>query len=337
MINGFAIGHRTADSDGWLTGTTVVLARDGAVTGVDVRGGGPGTRETDLLDPAALVPAVHAVVLTGGSAYGLAAADGVMTGLEAAGVGLPVGPGPGELVPLVPAAVLFDLGRGGVFGHRPDASFGRDALAAARADDPDRGCVGAGTGAVCGNLKGGFGWAEAEAPGGARVAAAVVVNATGSPVDPRTGRLWADRGGAWPAPTGSERAALAAVTAGEGVSLATTIGVVLTDATLTKAQARRVATVGHDGMARAIAPLHSMRDGDTVFCMASGRRPLAAADDPAGWAGSVVAFDALLAAAADVFTAACLDALLAAEGRGRWRSYAEVAPSVRRRARPGPG
>jgi L-aminopeptidase/D-esterase-like protein len=337
VINGFAIGHRTADQDGWLTGTTVVLARDGAVAGVDVRGGGPGTRETDLLDPSALVPAVHAVLLTGGSAYGLAAADGVMAGLEAEGIGLPVGPGPGEVVPLVPAAVLFDLGRGGVFGHRPDASFGRDALAAARSGDPVRGSVGAGTGAVCGNLKGGFGWAEGSAPGGARVAAAVVVNATGSPVDPRTGRLWADRSGALPTPTEQERAALARAGAGEQPGLATTIGVVLTDATLTKAQARRVATVGHDGMARAIAPLHSMRDGDTVFCLASGRLPLSAPDAPAGWAGSVVAFDALLAAAADVFTAACLDALLSAESRGHWRSYPDLAPSVRAPEGPRPG
>ena len=121
MVAGFEIGHRTADGDGWLTGTTVVLAPEGAVGGVDVRGGGPGTRETDLLDPSTLVQQVQAVVLTGGSAYGLAAADGVMAGLEARGLGFPVGPEPGQVVPIVPAAVIFDLGRGGDFGHRPTA------------------------------------------------------------------------------------------------------------------------------------------------------------------------------------------------------------------------
>ena len=124
MIEGFEIGHHTADSDGWLTGTTVVVARDGAVGGVDVRGGGPGTRETDLLNPTTIIERVHAVVLTGGSAYGLAAADGVMVGLEAAGIGFPAGPEPHQVVPIVPAAVLFDLGRGGVFSNRPTSDFG---------------------------------------------------------------------------------------------------------------------------------------------------------------------------------------------------------------------
>ena len=211
MIEGFEVGHRTADGDGWLTGTTVVVARDGAVGGVDVRGGGPGTRETDLLDPSALVERVHAVVLTGGSAYGLAAADGVMRGLEELGVGFPVGPRPEQVVPIVPGAVIFDLGRGGAFGHRPDSVFGRDALRAATADDPVRGCVGAGTGAVCGGLKGGVGWAEVTSTTGVRAAALVVVNAAGSAVDPRTGRLWADRAGRLATPSDAEREALEGV------------------------------------------------------------------------------------------------------------------------------
>lgn len=333
MIDGFEVGHRTADGDGWLTGTTVVLARAGAVGGVDVRGGGPGTRETDLLDPSALVDRVHAVVLTGGSAYGLSAADGVMTGLEEQGVGLPVGPGPAEVVPIVPGAVIFDLGRGGTFRNRPDAGFGRDALAAARPADPERGSVGAGTGATCGGLKGGVGWAQLSLPDGVGVAALVVVNAAGSAVDPSTGRLWADRSRRLRTPTDDERDALERARRDPAPSLNTTIGVVLTDATLTKAQARKVAAVAHDGLARAVAPVHSMVDGDTVFCLASGRRPLA--PDAAGWAGSpstgsgqARAFDGLLEAAADAFTAACLDALLRAEGRGRWRSYAELAPSA---------
>ena len=139
MIDGFRIGHHTADGDGWLTGTTVVLATDGAVGGVDVRGGGPGTRETDLLDPRNVVERVNAVVLTGGSAYGLAAADGVMAALEQDGIGFPVGPEPGQVVPIVPAAVIFDLGRGGTFGHRPTAEFGARAYAAASAERPASG------------------------------------------------------------------------------------------------------------------------------------------------------------------------------------------------------
>jgi L-aminopeptidase/D-esterase-like protein len=323
VIDGFEIGHHTADGDGWLTGTTVVLSRGGAVGGVDVRGGGPGTRETDLLNPTAMIERVHAVVLTGGSAYGLAATDGVMGALESAGIGFPVGPDPAQVVPIVPAAVIFDLGRGGVFKHRPTADFGALAVTAATSNDPARGCVGGGTGAKCGGLKGGFGYAEHRLDSGLGVAAAVVVNATGSAVDPLTARLWADRKHLLPTPTGAERTALERAQAEATRSLATTIGVLLTDATLTKAQANKVAAIGHDGMARAIRPLHTMSDGDTVFCLASGRR--AAGTDPLA---AFVAFNDLLAAAADVFSDACLDAMLAATGRGPWSSYAELAPSV---------
>lgn len=324
MIEGFEIGHHTADSDGWLTGTTVVVARDGAVGGVDVRGGGPGTRETDLLDPRAMIERVHAVVLTGGSAYGLAAADGVMAGLEQAGIGFPVGPEPGQVVPIVPAAVIFDLGRGDAFTHRPTADFGLRALAAASAGRPESGCVGAGTGAICGGLKSGFGYAERRLPAGASVAAAVVVNAGGSAVDPVTGRLYADREHRRPGPTDSERAALAAAYARTQPSLGTTIGVLLTDATLTKAQAAKMAALGHDGMARAIVPVHSMFDGDTVFGLASGRRPA-----PADARQALTQFNRLLAAAAETFADACLDAVYAARGSGSRPSYLELAPSVR--------
>jgi L-aminopeptidase/D-esterase-like protein len=324
MVAGFEIGHHTADGDGWLTGTTVVLARDGAVGGVDVRGGGPGTRETDLLDPSTLVERVQAVVLTGGSAYGLAAADGVMHGLEELGLGFPVGPEPGQVVPIVPAAVIFDLGRGGSFAHRPTPEFGLAALTAARPGRPATGCVGGGTGAKCGGLKGGFGFAEQVLPDQASVAAAVVVNAAGSAVDPRTGRLWADVEHRLPRPSAAERAALADAGAGVTPSLATTIGVVMTDLALTPAQARKVAAVAHDGLARAVRPVHSMTDGDTVFCLASGRVPVP--DDPrAAFAG----FNALLAGAADVFAAACLDALLSATGRGPWAAYADLVPAAR--------
>jgi L-aminopeptidase/D-esterase-like protein len=323
VIEGFEIGHHTADGDGWLTGTTVVLAPQGAVGGVDVRGGGPGTRETDLLQPTTLVERVHAVVLTGGSAYGLAAADGVMLGLEAAGIGFPVGREPHQVVPIVPAAVLFDLGRGGVFSNRPTSDFGALALAAASSSQPMTGSVGAGTGAICGGIKAGFGYAEKQLASGVSVAAAVVVNAAGSAVDPATGRLWADRDQLLAAPARPEREALAAAFTAAQASVATTIGAVMTDAILSKAQATKLAAVAHDGMARAIRPIHSMVDGDTVFCLASDRRPVA--EDPMR---ALLAFNTLLAATADVFTDACLDAMLAARERGSWKSYTDLAPSV---------
>lgn len=323
MIEGFALGHHTADGDGWLTGSTVVLARDGAVGGVDVRGGGPGTRETDLLNPTTLVEQAHAVLLTGGSAYGLAAADGVMVGLEELGIGFRVGPDPSHVVPIVPAAVIFDLGRGGVFTNRPTAEFGRLALAAARSEVPQTGGVGAGTGARCGGLRGGFGWAQQQLPDGTSVAAAAVLNATGSAVDPTTGRLWADRLHRLRTPTAAEREALAEARGRAIPSLATTIGVVLTDATLTPARATKVAAVAHDGLARAVRPVHAMTDGDTIFCLASGRRPVLAEPRAA-----LSAFDVLLSAAADVFTDACLAATIAGSAPPRPDGYRELAASV---------
>lgn len=333
MIEGFSVGHHTSRRPGWLTGTTVVLAGGGAVGGVDVRGGGPGTRETDLLAPTALVEQVDAVVLTGGSAYGLAAVDGVMGGLEDRGLGFRVSTpqaAPGTaVVPIVPAAVIFDLGRGGDTTHRPDAAFGRSALyAASRAgesgeDTPPCGNVGAGTGAVCGGLKGGFGYAE-RVVGRHRVGAAMVVNAVGSPVDPATGRLWADTENLLPPPSPAEREALADQQHRATPSLNTTIGVLLTDATLTKAHATKVAQVGHDGLARAIRPVHSMADGDTLFCLASGRVPVA--EDASG---GLREFDALLAAAAQVVAEACRSAVLAARSVGPWPGYVDLVSSCR--------
>ena len=265
------------------------------------------------------------MVLTGGSAYGLAAADGVMAALERDGIGFPVGPEPGQVVPIVPAAVIFDLGRGGSFGHRPTAEFGARAYAAASAERPESGVVGAGTGAQCGGLKGGFGYAEHWLDDGTGVgAAAVAVNATGSPVDPVTGRLWADREQRLAAPTAAERTALAAAYAQAQPSLATTIGVLLTDATLTKAQAGRLATIGHDGMARAIAPVHSMLDGDTVFALASGRRP--ATDDPRQGSGRLQ--PAAVRRGRHIHRRLPGCAVSPRSGRGPWPAYRDLAPTV---------
>ncbi len=191
-VAGVRVGHATRTGDGWLTGTTVVLAPDGgAVAAVDVRGGGPGTKETDALDPRNVVQRVEAVTLTGGSAFGLDAASGVMAWLEERGRGVRVGPEPAHVVPVVPAACVFDLRRGGDFRARPDAALGREAIEAAAATEPGtpvpQGCVGAGTGAVVGQLKGGVGSASTVLPSGVTVAALVVANAVGSAVDLETG------------------------------------------------------------------------------------------------------------------------------------------------------
>jgi L-aminopeptidase/D-esterase-like protein len=337
-VPGITTGHATRRGHGWLTGTTVVLTGpDGAVGGVDVRGGGPGTRETDLLDPRNAVERVHAVVLTGGSAFGLAAADGVMQCLVEDGVGFPIG-GPGQVVPIVPAAVVFDLARGGDFTCRPDATFGIEAYRAATASAAGlpvpQGVVGAGTGATAGQLKGGVGSASAVLDDGSTVAALVVVNPAGSAVDPATGELYAARfaldeefGELRPPQQEDLRraldvgAALAAPTFGHPV-LATTIGVIATDARLTKAQCAKVSGIGHDGMARAIRPVHTMFDGDTLFTLSTGTRE---APDPS-------AFFTLLEAAGDCVTRAIGHAVLSAqtvEAGGRtWRCYRDAFPTA---------
>jgi L-aminopeptidase/D-esterase-like protein len=318
------IGHAQRIGDGALTGTTVVVpGPDGAVAGVDVRGGGPGTRETDALDPLTLVDRVHAVVLSGGSAYGLAAATGVMDALGEAGIGFPVGPRPGWVVPIVPAAVVFDLGRGGDFRARPDAALGADALEAAVEGPSPRGVVGAGTGALVGGLKGGVGTAS-ETTASGTVTALCVVNAAGSAVDPRTGGLWAaphlTADDAVPPALPDDRSALLSRLAAAAAppTLNTTIGVVWTDATLTVAQCTKLAAVAHDGLARAIRPAHGMTDGDTFFGLATTERP---APDFPGLA-------ALLTAGADVVTRAVGNAVLAAESvtttAGTYRSYRDL-------------
>jgi L-aminopeptidase/D-esterase-like protein len=315
------IGHAQRIGDGALTGTTVVLpGPDGAVAGVDVRGGGPGTRETDALDPRTLVDRVHAVVLSGGSAYGLAAATGVMDALGEAGIGFPVSPRAGEVVPIVPAAVVFDLGRGGDFRARPDAGLGAAALAAAVEGPSPQGVVGAGAGAVVGGLKGGVGTASETTAGGDTVTALCVVNAAGSAVDPRTGALWAaahlTADDAVPPALPDDRSALLArlATAAAPPTLNTTIGVVWTDATLTVAQCTKLAAVAHDGLARAIRPAHGMTDGDTFFGLATTDRP--APDFPG--------LQALLTAGADVVVRAVGNAVLAAESVAGYRSYRDV-------------
>lgn len=316
-VAGIRVGHARVPGDRSLTGTTVVLAPEGgAVAAVDVRGGGPGTRETDALDPRNLVDRVEAVVLTGGSAYGLDSASGVMAWLEERGRGVRVGPDPSQVVPVVPAACVFDLDRGGDWRSRPDAATGRAAVEAAARTGPGapvaEGSVGAGTGAVVGQLKGGVGTASVLLPSGITVAALVVANAAGSAVDPLTGVLYGRyvQGRPVHPAAGVHEAALARlaeVREREGPPpLNTTLAVVATDAVLSKAQAQKLAGTAHDGIARAVRPVHLLNDGDTVFTLATGDRPL----DP----GSPLALNELLAAGADVVTRAIVRAMVAAEG-----------------------
>jgi L-aminopeptidase/D-esterase-like protein len=273
-VAGLKVGHCTLTER--PTGCTVILCEAGATAGVDVRGSAPGTRETDLLAPINLVEQVHAIVLSGGSAYGLDTASGVMRYLEERKIGYPIA-GLG-VVPIVPAAILMDLGVGS-FKIRPTAESGYKACVAASAGPVTEGNVGAGAGATVGKMfgpafrmKSGFGTASQRVGGtGLVVAAAVAVNAVGDVVDPQTGRVIV---GAQSEDGRAYRDSMAAMLRGDKVLLTpganTTIGVVATNARFTKVQMTKIAQMAHDGLARAINPVHTMADGDTVFALATG-------------------------------------------------------------------
>ena len=271
-VRGLRVGHFTETRR--PTGCTVILAPEGAVAGVDVRGAAPGTRETELLSPTNAIEQVHAIVLAGGSAFGLDAAGGVMRWLEEHGIGVQVGP---ARVPIVPAAILFDLWVGDA-SIRPDAASGYAACEAATTDPVAEGNVGAGTGAAVGKLfgidramRGGLGSASISV-GGITVAALVAVNAIGDVIDPATGQPIA---GARSADGRHLQGTMRSMLRGELLApmqpgSATTIGLVATDAVLTKAQATKMAQMAHDGFARSINPVHTMTDGDTIFALATG-------------------------------------------------------------------
>jgi L-aminopeptidase/D-esterase-like protein len=331
-VGGILVGHhQRIDGDaalgsGWATGTTVVLAPPGTVGAVDVRGGAPGTRETDLLDPANSVRHVDAVLLTGGSAYGLAAADGVMTWLEANGRGVEMD---GGLVPIVPGAVIFDLPVGG-WGCRPTAEFGRAAAEVAGADVAE-GSVGAGVGARAGVLKGGVGTASTTLENGVTVGAIVVVNAAGNVVDPATGLPWMahliEEFGL-SAPPAEQVAALADLDRVKGL-LNTTIAVVATDAVLSPAACRRVAVAAHDGLAHTIRPCHTSVDGDTVFALATGAVEVAPdPDTPTAMSPETKLVTAVGAAAADALARAVLAGVLAAESVAGIPTYRGMLPGA---------
>jgi putative pantetheine hydrolase len=342
-VAGLRVGHHHRLGRRWRTGTTVVLCPPGTVGGVAVRGGGPGTRETDLLDPGTLIHEVHAICLSGGSAYGLAAADGVMSWLEERGVGFPVGVDESWVVPIVPTAVIFDLGRGGAFANRPDAAFGRRAAHAARSRRGRNrfGAVGAGAGAVAGGLQGGVGSSSAVLEDGTTVAALAVVNAAGCVLDVDSGELLGAaallRGDARPRRVTRHEARTAAARLAELVALTqpplnTTIGVVATDAELTKAECGKLAAVAHDGLARAVRPAHGMTDGDTIFGLSTRVRPIG--PDPAARsrfgdpAARPARLNALLHAAAETFTRAIVRGLLAARGHPERPAYRDLYPSA---------
>ncbi|WP_233573788.1 P1 family peptidase [Amycolatopsis panacis] len=323
-VPGVLVGHHQRLGEGWATGTTVVLVPDGAVGAVDQRGGAPGTRETDLLKPENLVQRVNAVCLSGGSAYGLAAADGVMRWLSERNLGFPVGEQPHEVVPIVPGAVLFDLPRSG-WGNRPDAGFGYAACEAATTTVA-QGTVGAGSGAVVGSLKGGIGTAS-ERVGEVTVGAIAAVNAAGEAVDFKTGRAFAadhevdgEFGVRWPDRPGA--------VPGQRTDLNTTVGVVACDAALSKAEARRLAVSAQDGLARAVRPAHSMFDGDTVYALATGTRELPQQSGSFASAARAGALDALCSAAARVFARAMVHGLLAATAAGGVAAYRDVWPEA---------
>ena len=331
-VPGVRVGHATARRRGWRTGTTVVLLAsrpgEGATTGVDVRGGGPGTRETDVLHPGNLVHHAHAICLTGGSAYGLASADGVMRELEARGIGFPVAtttvPG---VVPIVPTAVVYDLARGGVFVNRPDASFGVKAVRAARREVVE-GAVGAGTGSVSGTLQGGVGTASTTLADGTVVGALAVVNSVGTVIDPSTGMPWEQSAHRLRRPARAEREALAERLRPAPAPLNTTIGVVATSAGLAKSECTKLASITHDGLARAIRPVHTMFDGDTVFAVATGVAPAAPADADAARARAAQ-LNAVLEAGARCFAIACTRAVLEARSvPGGPPAYRDLCPSA---------
>lgn len=314
-VGGIEVGHHTLAER--PTGCTVILARNGAVAGVDVRGGAPGTRDTDLLDPVNLVQEIHGVVLSGGSLFGLDAVSGAVRWLEEHGHGLDAW---GTMIPVVTGAILFDL-RIGDASIRPGSDCGYAAADAATAGPIEQGSVGAGTGATVGKLgppgtamKGGIGTASVTLPGGVVVGAIVAVNAVGDVVDPATGQIVAGiraEDGSGFVDARQLLRTRPGLEGGPGEN--TTIGVVATNAALTKAQATKLAQMAQDGLARAVYPAHTPWDGDTIFALATG--------EIEGDADLIV----LGAIAADVVAEAILSAVRAATGLEGYPSVSDLA------------
>jgi L-aminopeptidase/D-esterase-like protein len=313
-VDGIKVGHFTDSRR--PTGCTVILCEDGAVAGVDVRGSAPGTRETDLLDPLNLVEKVHAIVLSGGSAFGLDTASGVMRYLEEHDIGFDTRV---ARVPIVPAAILYDLGVGDA-KIRPNADSGYAACKTAQTGKFAEGSVGAGAGATIGKagggnpMKGGIGTASIRLANGIVVAALVAVNCVGNIIDPKTGNIVA---GARSKDGKGFVDIVQTYRDGQGVTetagQATTIGVVATNATgFNKAQMKKIAEMSHDGMARTINPSHTMSDGDTLFAISTGNSSIHA---------NVTAIGAL---AAEAVSEAILRGVMRATSVSGYPSYSDI-------------
>jgi L-aminopeptidase/D-esterase-like protein len=319
---------------GWASGVTVVLTPPGTVGAVDCRGGAPGSRETDLLDPSNSVRHVDAVLIAGGSAYGLAAADGIMRWLEEHDRGVAMA---GGVVPIVPGAVIFDLDVG-AWSKRPTAEFGYAAASAAAGSDGAPlavGTVGAGVGACAGVLKGGLGTASSTLASGVTVGALVAVNSAGNVIDQATGLPWlsylVDEFGLTTAP--DEQLAALAKLESPLSSLNTAIAVVATDAALSPAACRQIASTAHDGLARSIRPAHTPVDGDTVFALATGAIEVAPpADLPAAFSPETALTTAVGAAAADCLARAVVGAVIAADSVAGIPTYRGLLPGAFQRA-----
>ncbi|BBY05013.1 P1 family peptidase [Mycobacterium noviomagense] len=336
-VGGILVGHYhrldpdAARGSGWARGVTVVVTPPGTVGAVDARGGAPGSRETDLLDPANSVRYVDAVLIAGGSAYGLAAADGVMLWLEEHGRGVALA---GGVVPIVPGAVIFDLDVGD-WACRPTAEFGYAACEAAGVE-VDVGTVGAGVGACAGVLKGGVGTASTTLPSGVTVGALVAVNSAGNVIDQATGLPWmaqlAEEFGLRPPPT-DELATLAQLESPLS-SLNTAVAVVATDAALSPAACRQVASTAHDGLARSIRPAHTPVDGDMVFALATGAVEVPPpVDTPAAFSPETALVTAVGSAAADCLARAVLVGVVAAESVAGIPTYRDTLPGAFERPR----
>ena len=319
-VEGIEVGHYT-DREA-ACGVSVILCKEGAVGGVDVRGGAPCTRETDLLAPGNLVEQVQAIVLTGGSVYGLATADGVVRWLGEKGFGFPLDDN--HVAPIVPAAALFDLGRGKTFIPPIEAAWGRKACLTAESGPVASGSVGAGTGASAGGIKGGIGTASVVLESGLTMGALVAVNPLGSVVNRQTGELWEkglelnkEFGG-----QGQRRVKLPPLPERPAAGN-TTIAAVATDAVLNKHEAQKIAQMAHDGMGRVIRPIHTLFDGDTVFCLATGKKALPETEGV--FAGkSAAALNGLGHAATDCLARAIIQAVVSAESLGEMVAFRDL-------------
>jgi putative pantetheine hydrolase len=334
-VPGVLVGQVERVDAPYLTGTTVVHLPATAVAGVDVRGGAPGTRETDLLEPVNSNAGVNAIVLTGGSAYGLDTAGSVMRWLEERGEGVRVGQGDKDVVPIVPTAVIFDLGRGGDFQARPEPDWGAQAIAVATDGPVALGNHGAGAGARARSLKGGVGSASVRLDDGTTVGALVIVNAAGSTVD-ADGNLYGARYGLGDefthlrTPTEPPPPAAPGRNLIPGPPMNTVIAVLATDVPLDKAATRRMAMVAHDGLARAIDPIHTLVDGDSIFALStrSDDTPRLSVTDPT----AIGQLETVYAAGARTLSRAIVHAMLNAESveapAGTIPSYRDAYPSA---------